>query len=119
MLRFSGRLVLLAASNALALYFSSRYIPGIQLVGETKEIIIFSFVLALINYFLKPLIEFILKPFIWLTLGILSLIINIVILKVSLYYFPIIILAGTTPLILLTIIISLANTLFAFFYKNK
>jgi len=110
MFRIACRIVILAASNALAIYICTRIFPGVKFIGDWKSLAYLSLILAAINYFIKPVVGLILKPFIWLTLGILSIVINIIILKVAMYFMPGLTISTTLTLILVTFIISAINS---------
>lgn len=110
MLKIVWRLIVLAAANALAIYICSRIIPGVKFLSGITALLELSLILAAINYFIKPVIELILKPFIWLTLGILSIVINILVLKVGMHFIPGLIIPTVLSLILVSFIISLVNS---------
>lgn len=66
---FFGRLVLLALTNAAALYAAERFIAGFS-IADLETLLIASGVLTLINLTVRPLLKIILFPVIVLTLGI-------------------------------------------------
>lgn len=66
---FFGRLILLALTNAAALYAAGRFIPGFS-IADLETLIIAGGVLTLLNLTVRPILKIILFPVIVLTLGI-------------------------------------------------
>lgn len=121
MLKLLLKICILTAGCALALYLCSLYLKGFELKGGFIPLLELSFVLALISATIKPVIQFFLKPLIWLTLGLLSLVINVLILKASMAAFPgIINISQTSSLIIATFVISIISSIIHTFFKiNK
>lgn len=49
--------------------------------GDFSQLLILALVITLVNFFIKPILRLIFLPFIWITLGLFSFVINIIILK--------------------------------------
>ncbi len=75
-----ARLVIIVGGNALALWIANMYVPGFVLAGTWLTIAMIAFVLAVLNFLLKPLLTLILGPIIVLTLGLGVIIVNALIL---------------------------------------
>ena len=71
-----ARLVIIVGGNALALWIANMYVPGFVLAGTWLTIAMIAFVLAVLNFLLKPLLTLILGPIIVLTLGLGVIIVN-------------------------------------------
>ncbi|MGC8651136.1 MAG: phage holin family protein [Minisyncoccia bacterium] len=56
--------------------------------GTITQLFLLAFILTILNLLIKPILHFIFLPLIWLTLGIFSLIINLIILKTASYLIP-------------------------------
>ena len=74
-----ARIALIVAGNALALWLANQYVPGFVLHASLLELAIVAFILALLNFFLKPLLTLILGPVIVLTLGLGTIVVNTII----------------------------------------
>lgn len=71
MIRFLVKLILFA----VAVFFSARYVPGIEVSGW-KNAAIVSLVLGLLNAFVKPFAKILAFPVNMLTLGLFTIVIN-------------------------------------------
>jgi putative membrane protein len=70
------RVLITTAGNALALWVANRYVPGFAVSANLGQLLLLAFVLALLNFVLKPILDLIFAPVIILTLGIGVLIVN-------------------------------------------
>lgn len=93
----------------IAIYFGIKYIPEVHITSGTEKLIMFCITLALINVLIKPLLDFIFKPIIWLTLGIFSLVLNMIIIKVANNLTPVLTIPNTLALVKLALLISIVN----------
>ncbi|MCD6429300.1 phage holin family protein [bacterium] len=71
------KLIFQIFAGILGLYLAARFIPGVEFYGPRKIFLLAGTILGLFNYFIKPLLELILFPLRLLTLGLISLIINV------------------------------------------
>ena len=69
--------------NAIALYLAIRFVPGIGFDGGWLGLLRLALIFGLVNAFLRPLLQLLTCPLILLTLGLFTLIINMVMLKVT------------------------------------
>jgi putative membrane protein len=81
-----ARIILIILGNALALWLANMYVPGFILAATLWQLALIAFVLALLNFLLKPLLTLVLGPIIILTLGLGVIVVNAIIL----YLLPII-----------------------------
>ena len=73
--------------SALALWVVARIIPGIQ-VRDFGAALVATVVIAVVNFFFGPIFRFLGFPLIFLTLGLFSLVINALLLKLASLFTP-------------------------------
>jgi len=73
--------------SALALWLVARVIPGFQ-VRDFGAAMLAAFVLALVDFFVGSVLRFFSLPIIWLTLGLFTLVIKAVVLKLAALFTP-------------------------------
>ncbi|HOK34569.1 MAG TPA: phage holin family protein [Candidatus Paceibacterota bacterium] len=114
-MRTFKRLILGLIVNVVALYFCQwiigYFFNDFYLIGDQKRIIFFALILTLVNFLIKPLLRFIFLPLIWITLGLFTLVINIVVLKIANFLLPTIVINTFIGWLLGSIIISFFNSL--------
>ena len=71
-----ARVAIITAGNAFALWATNTYVPGFAVSMQWERLLLLAFILALLNFVLKPVLELIFSPVILLTLGIGVLIVN-------------------------------------------
>jgi putative membrane protein len=112
--------------SILAIFLATKFVPGVTLhvipeksvyfgikFTQDWQILIFiGIVLGLINFFIKPILNLITLPLRVLTLGLFSLILNMLIILILDIIFPEFKISGITPLFWVTIIISFLNIFF-------
>jgi putative membrane protein len=72
------RLIIHILSNAIGIWASARLVPGIYFSGDWKWLIFAGAVLGAINFLVKPVVKIVSLPLIWLTLGLFTVVINVV-----------------------------------------
>lgn len=75
-----ARVVLITIGNALALWVVNHYVPGFAVSQNWGQLLLLAFILALLNFILKPILTLVLGPIIALTLGLGILVVNGIIL---------------------------------------
>ena len=79
--------------------------------GTLSQLIFLAFVLTILNLLVKPIIRFIFLPLIWLTLGIFTLVINLIILKTASFLVPgVLVINSSLTWLAASIIISIFNS---------
>ncbi len=75
-----GKLIVQILTNALAIFFAVKLVDGITLTDENDLVVLLfaGFILGLINFFVKPVLKIISAPLILFTLGLFTIVINIV-----------------------------------------
>ncbi len=112
------RLIIRILANSLAIYLADYYVSGVNLSGGWKLYLLCGFVLSIINVFIKPVIKFISLPLIFLTFGLFSLIINILVVWLLAYIIPQLTIVGLWAFIWTTVIVSFINFIVNFLNKK-
>lgn len=100
-----NRLILQIIAGILGIWLATKFVPGVEFVGEIQYLLLAGFFLGLINFFIKPILKMITLPLRVLTLGIFSLVINMVMVWIVDIIFPELIILGIIPLFWTTVII--------------
>jgi putative membrane protein len=77
------RLIIHVLSNALGIWAAARLVPGIYFDGGWEWLILAGAVLGLINFFIKPVVKIVSLPLIWVTLGLFTIVINVLMLNLA------------------------------------
>lgn len=62
--------------NAAALWMASSLVSGVEMVGGITDILVVALVFGAVNALIKPVVKFLSLPFIFITLGLFTLVIN-------------------------------------------
>ncbi|MBI5153570.1 MAG: phage holin family protein [Parcubacteria group bacterium] len=73
-------LLLNLLANMFGILIARHFVPGFSFQGDALLLIEGAFILTLINYFLKPILKLVLFPFILLSLGLFTIVINMLLL---------------------------------------
>lgn len=113
--------VLKIALNAGALYAADRLINGVTLAVSTNNLwdslpifALIGFVLWAANAVVKPILKLLTFPLVFVTFGLFNIVINMAVLWGVDLILPQLEIAGITPLIMATALITLINSLFFF-----
>jgi putative membrane protein len=79
--------------------------------GGFAELILLALVITLLNFLVKPILHFAFLPLIWITLGLFSLVINIIILKAAALFTSSLIIQLPLTWLAASVIISIFNSL--------
>ena len=77
------RLIIHILSNSLGIWAAVRLVNGIHFDGDWKWLIFTGAVLGFVNFFIKPIVKIISLPLIWITLGLFTIIINVLMLDLA------------------------------------
>jgi len=91
--------------GVLSIYLAVRFIPGVEFTGDIKYLVFAGIFLGLINFFIKPILKIITLPLRILTLGLISLIINMLIIWAVDIFFPELDIKGIVPLFWTTLLV--------------
>ena len=112
-------LLLRIAGSSAGLWLADKYIQGVQISGDWRMLLIIGAVLGAANFFIKPLLDIITLPLKILTLGLFSLIINMLLVWLVDVAFVELIIQGLIPLFWTTAIIWLINFVLQKWLPNK
>lgn len=96
--------------NAISLFIVSRLMDSVY-IGSLSSLLILTLIFGLLNLTIKPIIQLFSLPITFLTLGLFSLVINGIILKLSFMLVPGVHLYGFLSAILASILLSIVNTI--------
>lgn len=106
--KFFARIVL----NGAALYIATNYFPSFTLVVGITTLVIGALLLAILYTFLRPILTLVASPFMWLTAGLFTIVINLVLLWVADYLLLQLTISDLSTLFWVSIIVTLANSFF-------
>ncbi len=99
--------------NGIALVFCQKLFNYVwhdfYLQGPLPQLIIFAFILTLLNLLIKPVLHFVFFPLILITLGIFNIVLNLIILKAATLISPVLVINSTLTWLSASIIISMFN----------
>ena len=108
--------------NAIALYLAIRFVPGITFGGGWIGLLWLALIFGLVNAFLRPLLQVLTCPLILLTLGLFTLLINMLMLKVTEWIgnaFGLgLAIDGFWPLLLGSLVISIVSMVMSLIFKD-
>jgi putative membrane protein len=113
------RLVIYILSNALGIWASTRLVGGIHFFGDWKALILAGAVLGFINFFIKPIVKIISLPLIWLTLGLFTIIINILMLFLASKIVNVLVISSWGAAFWAVIVISIINYFVSSLIRDK
>ncbi len=105
--------------NVLAVAITAYLLPGVQ-VSSLLTVIIVALVLGLVNIFIKPIILLVTLPLNILTLGLLTFVINALLILLVAYIVPGFVVLGFWWALLFSLVLSIVHMiLFAIFEPKK
>jgi putative membrane protein len=114
-MNFLKKLFLGIALNSLAILLCQKLFNELfndfYFQGTFIELILLALIISFLNLLIKPILRLIFLPLIWITLGLFSLIINIIILKTATVFMPVLIIQSPIVWLIASIIISSFNSL--------
>jgi putative membrane protein len=113
------RFLLHIIANALAVLTAARFIPGVVYSYEPVSLLKITFILALVNAFIKPVLKLLFSPLILLTLGFFTIVINIFVVWLVAYFVPELSISGFSAYFWTMIIISFFNFIVSAIKHNK
>lgn len=96
--------------NAISLYLISNLMDSMY-IGSFKSLLILTIILAILNSTVKPILKFLSFPITFLTLGLFSLVVNALVLKLSFMMVSNVDLYGFFNAIWASILLSIVNTI--------
>jgi len=98
-------LFLQIAGGILGIFLAQRFVPGVEFTGNWQTLALAGGILGLLNFFIKPILKFISLPLRILTLGLFSLVINMLMVWLVDIIFPELIIPGLVPLFWTSLIV--------------
>ena len=118
-MRFIARTILAILVNGLGLWVAAQYIPGFQLTGTIRQILVIAAAFTILNLVLKPILKLILGPVIVLTLGIGLVLVNGILIYVLDAIFGNLMIETVPALLYATLLFSALNAIFHLAVRNK
>jgi putative membrane protein len=113
------RLVVHILSNALGIWAAARLVPGIKFFGDWKWLILAGAVLGFVNFFVKPIVKIISLPLIWVSLGLFTIVINVLMLNLAAKIVGALVIETWTAAFWAVIVISIINYIISSFLPEK
>lgn len=110
-------LIIRILANSAAIWAANRLVPGFIFAGTYVDLFIAGAVLGIVNGLIGPILKLISFPIILLTLGLFSLVINILLLYLAASFLPALHIQSLSAAFWGLIVISLVNNLVN--YLNK
>jgi putative membrane protein len=107
------KLIIILLGNAVAILAAEYFVPGFEVTDDPIGFAVVVILLTVANSFILPMLRFIFKPFIWLTLGLLAVLLNGFLIYIVDILSENITIGGIVPLLLATVIIGIVNAFFA------
>jgi len=107
-----SRLLFQVVAGILGLWLAIKFVPGVEFRGPINTLLLAGLVLGLINFFIKPIINKITFPLRILTLGLFSLVINMIMVEIVDILFKELIIEGIVPLFWTSLIVWVLSLFF-------
>ncbi|MEK7478551.1 MAG: phage holin family protein [Patescibacteria group bacterium] len=118
-MRFLSRIIFYFLVNLIALIAAAQFVPGFSMNSNIESLLILTGIFTIINFLIKPVLKLVFSPFIFLSLGLFSLVINAIILKLLDIWSVNIAISGIQALIYSTLLITAVNLLLTFVAKSS
>lgn len=115
-MRFVYQILINAIAIKAAVYF--KLIPGFEFTGDTVSLLWVSFLLTIVNYFLKPILKLLFGPLILITLGLFTIVINMIILYIVDRYTPDLVISSIQALFWTSMLFGFANFIYSLIFKK-
>ena len=106
------------AAGILSFWLATRYIDGVQFIGDIKTLALAGAFLGFINFFIKPVFKLVALPLRILTLGLIGIVINMLMVEIVDIVFPELIINGFIPLFWTTLLVWAVGFLLGLFNKK-
>jgi len=103
------RLIIHIFSNAIGIWAAARLVHGIHFYGNWKWLILAGAVLGLINFLVKPVVKIVSLPLIWITLGLFTIVINVLLFNLVAHIVPALVIDTWTAAFWAVVVISIIN----------
>ncbi len=107
-----AKILLQLVANFAVLEIAINYVPGTGFSGTFLQLARAAAIITALNVILKPFVQFILAPFVFLTLGLFSLVINAAMLWLATYWAPQLTFSSVKALLITSLVFAFVNFLF-------
>lgn len=111
-MKFIGKIIFHTIANAIAFLVAAHFVTGFTLTGDIITLVVTALILTTLNTFLRPLLKLFFGPFLFITLGLFSIVINALILHFLDIWSTALTIEGILPLVWGTLIITAVNIVF-------
>jgi len=118
-MRFLSRIIFYFLVNLTALIAAAQFVPGFSLNSDIESLLILTAIFTFINLLIKPILKLVFSPFIFLSLGLFSLVINAIILKLLDIWSVNVTISGIQALVYSTLLITAVNLLLTFVARSS
>jgi len=98
--------------NAVALWVAANLVPGIHLDGQLWSILFVAAVFGVVNAVIRPFVLLLSLPFLVLTLGIFTFVVNALMLLLTAWMVPALVVDGFGSALFGSLLVSLVSVLF-------
>jgi len=116
---FLSKIVFYFLVNLIALLATAQFVPGFSINSNIESLLILTGIFTFINLLIKPILKLVFSPFIFLSLGLFSLVINAIILKLLDIWSVNVTISGIQALIYSTLLVTAVNLLLTFVAKSS
>jgi len=113
------RLIIHILSNAIGIWAAARLVHGIHFYGNWKWLILAGAVLGFINFFVKPIVKIISLPLIWVTLGLFTIVINVLMFNLVAHVVDVLVIDTWTAAFWAVVVISAINYVVSSLIKEE
>ena len=118
-MRFLSRIIFYFLVNLTALIAAAQFVPGFSINSNIESLLILTGIFTFINLLIKPILKLVFSPFIFLSLGLFSLVINAIILKLLDIWSINVTISGIQALAYSTLLITAVNLLLTFVARSS
>jgi putative membrane protein len=114
-----ARLIIRLLINAVAIWAAASLVHGITFQGNLLNMIVVALIFGLVNAFVKPVVKFFAFPLLILTLGLLTLVINALMLMLTAAVTSSLTVDGFWSALLGSVVISVVSILLSIFLDDR
>lgn len=115
--RWSTRLIAQIIAAGLGLWLADRYLSAVEIQGGWELFLKAAVVIGCLNFFIRPILKIISLPIRILTLGLFSVIIDMLMIWGATYLYPALVIPWFWPLFWTSILIGLSTAVISFILK--
>lgn len=113
------KLIIHFIANAAGLYLAGELIKGFSVTHAWQSFLLIALILTLANLIVRPLLKLIFFPLILITLGLFSIVVNAIVLKLLDYFLEGLIIEGLLSLFAATVLLGIMNVFVGILLKRR